>query len=71
MRLGVGLTFQTNRAYHNLTVRQNLEAPLRVARGDRPKDAEERFGYALQLFGLDLDDATAWRASCRITSCSG
>src|SRR5437016_3563900 len=23
VRLGVGLTFQTNRAYHNLTVRQN------------------------------------------------
>ena len=54
---GVGLTFQTNRAYHSLTVRQNLEAPLRVARGDRPKDAEERFGYALQLFGLDPNDA--------------
>jgi branched-chain amino acid transport system ATP-binding protein len=53
VRLGVGLTFQTNRAYHNLTVRQNLEAPLRPVRHDQPKDAEERFLYALKLFGLD------------------
>lgn len=54
IRLGLGMTFQTNRAYHELTVRQNLEAPLRVARADRPKDAEERFRYALELFELDL-----------------
>jgi len=53
VRLGLGLTFQTNRAYHKLTIRQNLEAPLRVARGDRPGDAEERFNYALENFGLD------------------
>jgi branched-chain amino acid transport system ATP-binding protein len=53
VRLGMGLTFQTNRAYHNLTIRQNLETPLRVARGDRAADAEERFGYALEHFGLD------------------
>ena len=26
VRLGVGLTFQTNRAFHGLAVRQNLEA---------------------------------------------
>src|SRR5687768_6468334 len=53
VRLGVGLTFQTNRAYHHLTVRQNLEAPLRPVRHDQPKDAHERFLYALKLFGLD------------------
>ena len=53
VRLGLGLTFQTNRAYHNLTIRQNLETPLRVARSDRPADAEERFRYALEHFGLD------------------
>jgi branched-chain amino acid transport system ATP-binding protein len=53
VRLGVGLTFQTNRAYHNLSVRQNLKAPMRIARADRPADAEERLGYALELFGLD------------------
>jgi branched-chain amino acid transport system ATP-binding protein len=61
VRLGIGLTFQTNRAYHNLTVRQNLEAPLRVTRADRPKDAEERFHYALGLFGLDPTDAVLAR----------
>lgn len=56
VRLGVGLTFQTNRAYHNLTIRQNLEAPLRVMRADLPKDADERFHYALHLFGLAPSD---------------
>jgi branched-chain amino acid transport system ATP-binding protein len=61
VRLGIGLTFQTNRAYHNLTVRQNLEAPLRIARADRPNDAEERFLYALELFGLNPSDATLAR----------
>ena len=57
VRLGVGLTFQTNRAYHNLTVRQNLKAPLRVIRADRPADVEERLRYALELFGLDSHSA--------------
>jgi branched-chain amino acid transport system ATP-binding protein len=57
VRLGMGLTFQTNRAYHNLTVRQNLEAPLRVGRADRPKDADERLAFALELFGLDPHSA--------------
>lgn len=61
VRLGVGLTFQTNRAYHNLTIRQNLEAPLRVIRADRPKDADERFRYALKLFGLDQGSAVLAR----------
>ena len=32
VRLGLGLTFQTNRAYHTLSVRQNLEAPPQGAR---------------------------------------
>ena len=53
VRLGMGLTFQTNRAYHNLSVRQNLKAPLRVVREDRPADADERLTYALEHFGLD------------------
>ncbi len=53
VRLGMGLTFQTNRAYHNLSVRQNLKVPLRVARSDRPADADSRLAYALDNFGLD------------------
>jgi branched-chain amino acid transport system ATP-binding protein len=53
VRLGMGLTFQTNRAFHNLTVRQNLEAPMRVVRADASSDADRRFGFALEKFGLD------------------
>jgi branched-chain amino acid transport system ATP-binding protein len=61
VRIGTGLTFQTNRAYHNLTVRQNLETPLRVERDDRPKDSDERLAYALELFGLDRNSSTLAR----------
>ncbi len=48
VRLGIGLTFQTNRAFHALTVAENLEAArrLRVERGDH-------FGHALSAFHLD------------------
>ncbi|MEX0697867.1 MAG: ABC transporter ATP-binding protein [Dongiaceae bacterium] len=53
VRRGLGLTFQTNRAYHNLSVRQNLAAPLSVARTARTYEAEERYRYALRIFGLD------------------
>jgi branched-chain amino acid transport system ATP-binding protein len=53
VRLGVGLTFQTNRAYHHLTVRQNLEVPMRPAGQGHAKDALERYGHALEMFGLD------------------
>lgn len=53
VRLGLGLTFQTNRAFHNLTVRQNLEAPLRTMRPDQDSEAEARLHYALDQFGLD------------------
>ncbi len=53
VRLGLGLTFQTNRAFHNLTVRQNLEAPMRSAADIRSSKAEERYRYALSVFGLD------------------
>ena len=45
VRLGLGLTFQTNRAYHDLSVRQNLEAATRSgAVGDVA--ADERYRYA-------------------------
>jgi branched-chain amino acid transport system ATP-binding protein len=53
VRRGMGLTFQTNRAYHNLSVRQNLEVPLRIDRAGRPGDADERLRLALETFGLD------------------
>ena len=55
VRRGLGLTFQTNRAFHRLSVRQNLSAVLQIARADRPIDAEERYRFALERFGLDPD----------------
>jgi branched-chain amino acid transport system ATP-binding protein len=55
VRRGLGLTFQTNRAFHRLSVRQNLSAVLQIARADRPTDAEERYRFALERFGLDPD----------------
>ena len=56
MRLGVGLTFQTNRAFHDLNVRQNLEVPMGATGGTartRSGRSEERYRYALSVFGLD------------------
>jgi ABC-type uncharacterized transport system ATPase subunit len=55
VRRGLGLTFQTNRAFHRLSVRQNLSAVLQIDRADRPADAEERYRFALERFGLDPD----------------
>jgi branched-chain amino acid transport system ATP-binding protein len=55
VRRGLGLTFQTNRAFHRLSVRQNLSAVLQIARADRPTDAEENYRFALERFGLDPD----------------
>ena len=48
VRLGLGLTFQTNRAFHALTVAENLEtARRRVATND-----DERFQFAFDAFEL-------------------
>jgi branched-chain amino acid transport system ATP-binding protein len=55
VRRGIGLTFQTNRAFHRLSVRQNLSSVLQIARADRPSDAEARYQFALERFGLDAD----------------
>lgn len=55
VRRGLGLTFQTNRAFHRLSVRQNLSAVLQIDRADRPADADERYCFALERFGLDPD----------------
>src|ERR1700691_2048014 len=54
-RRGMGLTFQTNRAFHRLSVRQNLSAVLQIPRADRPADADNRYRFALDRFGLDPD----------------
>lgn len=50
VRRGLGLTFQTNRTFHSLTVRQNLEVARRVGRIGSRED--EQFLMALRAFGL-------------------
>ena len=52
VRLGVGLTFQTNRAYHHLSVRQNLEMPMHRP-GRMCKGPQERYASCAGNFGLD------------------
>ncbi len=53
VRMGLGLTFQTNRAYHELSIGQNLEIAMRDARDARASEAEKRYRYELSLFDLD------------------
>jgi branched-chain amino acid transport system ATP-binding protein len=49
VRLGIGLTFQTNRAFHALTVAENLDAARRALSGRR----DDHFRYALSAFKLE------------------
>lgn len=51
---GIGLKFQTNRAYHQLTVRENLfiSRPPKARRPDRNPRAERRYQLALEMSGL-------------------
>jgi branched-chain amino acid transport system ATP-binding protein len=57
VQMGLGLTFQTNRAYHALSVRQNLAIPSRL---QNSTTTAEHYEYALRLFDLDpLSDAPA------------
>jgi branched-chain amino acid transport system ATP-binding protein len=53
VRLGLGLKFQTNRAYHNLTVEQNLEIPLREWQWAKNPLAEKYFRLATGSFQLE------------------
>ena len=53
VRRGLGLTFQTNRAFHALAVRQNLAA-AQPGRALEPV-AAARYGFAVERFGLDPD----------------
>ena len=59
VRLGVGLTFQNNRVFHGLSVRENLEIP-RASADQRNREAgEPRLEFALEAFGLDAHDETS------------
>jgi len=57
VRLGLGLTFQTNRTFGELSVRQNLAVPMATRSGD----GEERYRYALEAFELSEEDDTVAR----------
>jgi branched-chain amino acid transport system ATP-binding protein len=57
VKKGVGLTFQTNRVFHVLSVQQNLEIPQATMRAQKAA-AEERYRLALERFGLDPTDDT-------------
>jgi urea transport system ATP-binding protein len=50
---GLGMTFQTNRAYHDLSIRQNLEVPMKISRTKESNGATERLRHALELFQID------------------
>lgn len=50
VRLGIGLTFQTNRVFHNMTVAANLE----TARRGKVTADHAPYLLALEAFGLDL-----------------
>jgi branched-chain amino acid transport system ATP-binding protein len=60
VRHGIGLTFQTNRAYQELSVKHNLMVPnpsLAVSK-EAHQQGQERLTLALEEFGLDLNDDT-------------
>jgi branched-chain amino acid transport system ATP-binding protein len=54
VQTGLGLTFQTNRAFHALSVRQNLEIAARGG-GAGSVAAQRRFRAAMDAFGLEAD----------------
>jgi branched-chain amino acid transport system ATP-binding protein len=60
IRLGVGLTFQTTRAYRDFSVKRNLAVPdpKLVYSGGRHQLSGERLQIALEGFGLDPQDDT-------------
>jgi phospholipid/cholesterol/gamma-HCH transport system ATP-binding protein len=53
VRSRIGFLFQSNALYDSMTVRQNLEFPLRMHMASVPPDvAEERVSFALEHVGL-------------------
>jgi branched-chain amino acid transport system ATP-binding protein len=58
VKLGVGLTFQTNRAFHELSVRENLTIPQASANLENKEAGQARLKFALDAFELDSNDET-------------
>lgn len=61
VRQGLGLTFQTNRVFHDLSVRQNLEIAGASASRANDQLRQDRYQLALDRFGLAADDETLAR----------
>jgi branched-chain amino acid transport system ATP-binding protein len=60
VQMGLGLTFQTNRAFHTLSVRQNLAIPSTMRMTESSQTATDRYRHALGLFEIDPEsDAPA------------
>ena len=55
MRRGIGLTFQTNRAFHRLSVRQNLDAGLQIMQKLTGRPMRPALSFRAHRFGLDPD----------------
>lgn len=53
VQMGLGLTFQTNRAYHALSIRQNLSVPPTRPAGAGSQAAAARYQEALRQFEID------------------
>lgn len=61
VRLGLGLTFQTNRVFHDLSVRQNLEIARAAAARADDEVRQDRYRMALDRFGLASHDEASAR----------
>lgn len=61
VRQGLGLTFQTNRVFHDLSVRQNLEIARASASRSDDEIRQERYRLALDRFGLAAHEAALAR----------
>lgn len=61
VRQGLGLTFQTNRVFHDLSVRQNLEIARASASRAEDQVRQDRYHLALDRFGIAAHDETPAR----------
>jgi branched-chain amino acid transport system ATP-binding protein len=61
VKQGLGLTFQTNRVFHDLSVRQNLQIAKAAASDTANKAKDDRYLLALERFGLDPADTVTAR----------
>jgi branched-chain amino acid transport system ATP-binding protein len=61
VKQGLGLTFQSNRVFHDLSVRQNLQIAKAAASDNADKVKDDRYLVALERFGLDPADTMTAR----------